>query len=93
MKVVGTYKLIARDKRYAYEAKIPKGAKVLGCHVSELDGIQISAVVSDKHKLKDRRFLVIPSYVGIPDYDSKHYEYVGSVMWCFATVYVFEVHE
>lgn len=93
MKSINTYKLVPSDKRYMYEAKIPKGARIIGCSVRDLDGLRVSAVASDKHKPKERRFMAIPENIAISDYDSRHYEYVGSALWGFDTVYVFEVHE
>lgn len=78
-----------------YEIEMPKAAKILS--VQEQGGLPVLwAIVNPKKEKRKYVFHVFGTGHEMPDYDKKHYEYIGTVqqkglitlVW-----HIFEVHE
>lgn len=78
-----------------YEIEMPKAAKILS--VQEQGGFpMIWAIVNPKKEKRKYTFHVFGTGFEMPDYDKKHYEYIGTVQQKGMTTlvwHVFEVHE
>jgi hypothetical protein len=78
-----------------YEIEMPKAAKILT--IQEQGGFpMIWAIVNPKKEKRKYTFQVFGTGFEMPDYDKKHYDYVGTVQQKGLTTlvwHVFEVHE